>query len=313
MFADVKEFFGIESDEALYDKLTKAIKENNTIEAKKLIEKIKNTELFNKANASHNTLLHSAIEQGLEEVSEILISKMSNDAINIIEKYVLSGEQKGETYLTLLASKGFGKACEMLIPRMSNETINTITKTNNTALTLAADKKLPEVCKKLIPRMSNNAINIIDNKLIDNKHKDSALKKAIRNDMDEVAQMLISSTYDNNIYVIDKYSEDTLLITAAKKGMKTVCKMLISRMPLELINHINKAGDTAASVAAASISSKDTENFKEVFDLLQEKQEEFLKITTITKQNIENSLKDLESVFNNNKKHWMFYLRRYKS
>ena len=202
MFAGIKEFFEIESDEALYDKLIKAIQARNTLEAKKLIEKIKNTELFNKANASHNTLLHSAIEQGLEEVSEILISKMSNDAINIIEEYILSSEQKGETYLTLLASKGFGKACEMLIPRMYNETINTITKTNNTALTLAADKKLTEVCKKLIPRMSNDAINIIDN-----KHKDSALKKAIRNDMDEVAQMLIPSTYDNNIYVIDKYSK----------------------------------------------------------------------------------------------------------
>ena len=43
-------------------------------------------------------------------------------------------------------------------------------------------------------------------------------------------------------------------------------------------------------------------NFKEVFDLLQQKQEEFLKITTITKQNIENSLTDLESAFNTNKK-----------
>lgn len=214
---------------------------------------------------------------------------MSNEAINIIEEYILSGEQKGETYLTLLASKGFGKACEMLIPRMYNETINTITKTNNTALTLAADKKLTEVCKKLIPRMSNDAINIIDN-----KHKDSALKKAIRNDIDEVAQMLIPGTSNDNIYVIDKYSENTLLITAAKKGMKTVCKMLISRMPLELINHINNAGDTAASI--------DTENFKEVFDLLQEKQEEFLKTITIAKQDIENSLKDLESVFNTNKK-----------
>ncbi len=135
--------------------------------------------------------------------------------------------------------------------------------------------------------------------IIDNKHKDSALKKAIRNDMDEVAQMLIPGTSNDNIYVIDKYSENTLLITAAKKGMKTVCKMLISRMPLELINHINNAGDTAASVAAASI---DTENFKEVFDLLQEKQEEFLKTITIAKQDIENSLKDLESVFNTNKK-----------
>ncbi|ABV74469.1 hypothetical protein A1C_00680 [Rickettsia akari str. Hartford] len=44
---------------------------------------------------------------------------------------------------------------------------------------------------------------------------------------------------------IDRYSENTL-ITAAKKGMKTVCKMLISRMPLELINHINNDGDTAS-------------------------------------------------------------------
>jgi len=216
MFASI---FG-ESDEVLYDKLIKAIKDENTLEAERLIDKIKNIELFNQ---------HSG---------------------------------------------------------------------GNTALILAADKKLPIVCKKLIPKMSNEAINITEN-----THKDSALRKAIRNDLDDVAQMLIPRTFKDNINVIDRYPGNTLLILAAKKGMKTVCKMLISRMSDEIINHVNKEGDTAASVAAASVASKDT-NFKEVVDLLQQKQEAFLK--TITKQNVENSLKtvnsDLESAFNANKK-----------
>ncbi|MCC8467374.1 MAG: hypothetical protein LN589_01295 [Rickettsia endosymbiont of Eriopis connexa] len=39
---------------------------------------------------------------------------MSNEAINIIEEYILHGEQKGETYLTLLASKDFGKLVKYL-------------------------------------------------------------------------------------------------------------------------------------------------------------------------------------------------------
>ncbi|MCC8467373.1 MAG: hypothetical protein LN589_01290 [Rickettsia endosymbiont of Eriopis connexa] len=109
---------------------------------------------------------------------------------------------------------------------MYSETINTITKTNNTALTLAADKKLVEVCKTLIPRMSDEAINVIEN-----KHKDSALRKVIRNDMDEVGQMLIPRTSDDTMNVIDR-AGNTLLITAAKKGMNAVCILLISRMPL---------------------------------------------------------------------------------
>lgn len=193
-------FFG-EPDEVLYDKLIKAIRNENTLEAERLIDKIKNIELFNQHGGG------------------------------------------------------------------------------NTALILAADKKLPIVCKKLIPKMSNEAINITEN-----THKDSALRKAIRNDLDDVAQMLIPRTFKDNINVIDRYPGNTLLILAAKKGMKTVCILLISRMSdeLELINHVNKEGDTAASVAAASVASKDT-NFKEVVDLLQQKQEAFLKTITITK------------------------------
>ncbi|QQV74481.1 hypothetical protein H6P87_00013 [Rickettsia tillamookensis] len=214
-----------ESDEVLYGKLIKAIKDENTLEAERLIDKIKNTDLFNQSD-----------------------------------------------------------------------------KNDNTALILAADTKLPIVCKKLISKMSNEAINIIEN-----KHKDSALRKAIRNDLDDVAQELIPRTFKDNINVIDRYPGNTLLILAAKKGMNKVCIMLISRMSddLELINHINKEGDTAVSVAAASVASRDT-NFKEAFKLLQQKQEEFLKTITITKQNVENSLKatsfNLESAFNANKK-----------
>lgn len=99
---------------------------------------------------------------------------------------------------------------------MDFEVINTITGTNNTALTLAADKNLPQVCIKLIPIMSDEVINVTEN-----RHKDSALRKAIWNDLDVVCQMLIPVTSKENINYIDN-SDRTLLILAAQKGMRVV-------------------------------------------------------------------------------------------
>jgi len=51
-------YFSRESDKTLYDNLIKAIQEKNTIEAKRLIKQIQNTDILNTATDEHgNTVL----------------------------------------------------------------------------------------------------------------------------------------------------------------------------------------------------------------------------------------------------------------
>ncbi|MGI4753330.1 MAG: hypothetical protein ACRYE8_06380 [Janthinobacterium lividum] len=157
---------------------------------------MKNEELA-KPNIYGNTPLSLALNKKLEAVCEVLVSRMSDKDISIIETYVEDNVEHRETYFTLAAALGFKGVCENLAPRMSNEAINiinarkhtaltlavskgkgwgeiceklilkmdkkvinTITGANNTALTLAADKNLPQVCIKLIPIMFDEVINV---------------------------------------------------------------------------------------------------------------------------------------------------------
>lgn len=292
-----------EPDGTLYNKLIEAIKSRNSLEVLALIPKMKNEELA-KPNIYGNTPLSLALNKKLEAVCEVLVSRMSDKDISIIETYV----EHRETYFTLAAIKGFKGVCENLAPRMSNEAINvinarkhtaltlaaskgkgwgeiceklilkmdkkvinTITEANNTALTLAADKNLPQVCIKLIPIMFDEVINVTEN-----RHKDSTLRKAIWNDLDVVCQMLIPVTSKENINYID-VSDRTLLILAAQKGMKVVCKMLISRMiednSLDIINHVISKGELKGE-SALSLAEKQ-KGFEDICELLQKSHEEY--------------------------------------
>ncbi|ABE05065.1 ankyrin repeat domain-containing protein [Rickettsia bellii] len=255
-----------EPDGTLYNKLIEAIKSRNSLEVLALIPKMKNEELA-KPNIYGNTPLSLALNKKLEAVCEVLVSRMSDKDISIIETYV----EHRETYFTLAAIKGFKGVCENLAPRMSNEAINVINARKHTALTLAADKNLPQVCIKLIPIMFDEVINVTEN-----RHKDSALRKAIWNDLDVVCQMLIPVTSKENINYID-VSDRTLLILAAQKGMKVVCKMLISRMiednSLDIINHVISKGELKGE-SALSLAEKQ-KGFEDICELLQKSHEEY--------------------------------------
>ncbi|AFB25637.1 ankyrin repeat-containing protein [Rickettsia philipii str. 364D] len=102
-----KKIFGIhkestpeESDEILYnqlisllEKLTCVIhaKDEDKKEVEKLIDKIKNTNLFNQSDEDGNTALILAADAGLEEGCLKLIPKMSDEAILIRSRiYVVS-------------------------------------------------------------------------------------------------------------------------------------------------------------------------------------------------------------------------------
>lgn len=227
---------------------------------------MKNEELV-KPNIYENTPLSLALNKKLEAVCEVLVSRMSDKDISIIETYV----EHRETYFTVAAALGFKGVCENLALRISNEAINVITAHKHTALTLAADKNLPEVCIKLIPIMFDEVINVTEN-----RHKDSALRKAIWNDLDVVCQMLIPVTSKENINYID-VSDRTLLILAVQKGMKVVCKMLISRMiednSLDIINHVVSKGELKGE-SALSFAEKQ-KGFEDIYELLQKSHEEY--------------------------------------
>lgn len=139
-------------DEVLHNKLIAAIKSENSLEALKLIPKMKNEELA-KPNNYGNTPLYLALNKKLGPVCEALVLRMSDKDISIIETYVeLDNTEQKETYFTLAAARGFKKVCENLAPRMSKEAINVITAKKYTALTLAAAKGWGEISIELIPK-----------------------------------------------------------------------------------------------------------------------------------------------------------------
>ncbi|MCC8369544.1 MAG: ankyrin repeat domain-containing protein [Rickettsia endosymbiont of Oxypoda opaca] len=76
-----------------------------------------------------NTALTFAAVQGLEKVCEILIPKMTEQAINVVTK-------AGETALTYAAGEGLEKVCELLIPKMTEQAINQVTNNDDTVLSL---------------------------------------------------------------------------------------------------------------------------------------------------------------------------------
>ena len=132
------------------EELIKAIYVKNEAETQKLIAKMDILELSK--IYIDNTALIWAVDKGLEKVCEMLIPKMSEQAINQVTN-------KGCTALTWAIDKGLEKVCEMLIPKMSEQAISHVTDNGNTALTLAADKDLKKIYELLINKMSIDAIN----------------------------------------------------------------------------------------------------------------------------------------------------------
>ncbi|WP_342270032.1 ankyrin repeat domain-containing protein [Rickettsia endosymbiont of Orchestes rusci] len=143
-------------DELKYNQLISAIKENKAEEVENLIKEL-NSKTLSKIDNNGETALTWAASKGLEKVCEMLISKMSDQAINHVTKTY------GETALTLAAGYGLKKVCEMLIPIMTEQAINQVNSGGSTALTLAAFKGLEKVCEMLISKMSNEAINHVTN------------------------------------------------------------------------------------------------------------------------------------------------------
>jgi ankyrin repeat protein len=239
----------------MWEDLKRAIEENNTTKAVELIKKIDQEELNNKkCQHKGKTALHFAAEKGMREACELLVPKMSSEAINAVTI-------SGHTTLILAASKGMKEVCELLIPKMTPEAINAANKDSKTALYFAAYNGHKEVCELLIPKMSPEAINIV-------YFGSTVLHYAASKGMKEVCELLIPKMTLEAINAIDYRGNTALHLAAntsfrlaANKGKKEVCELLIPKMTLEAINAVDKEGKTALHHAASGGN-------REIFDLV---------------------------------------------
>ncbi|WP_277360821.1 hypothetical protein [Rickettsia asembonensis] len=164
----MKKFFGIDekSDEVLYNelisvlkKLTHAIQatDKDKKEVEKLIDKIKNNNLFNQSDENGNTALILAADAGLEKVCLKLIPKMTLNGINTIENI------RGQPALVKAIWRDLDNVCVELIPLTSKDHINAIDNCGRTLLMLAAKKGMTTVSKMFINLMPPEMIIHVDN------------------------------------------------------------------------------------------------------------------------------------------------------
>jgi hypothetical protein len=195
----------------------------------------------------------------MKEVCELLISLMSLEAINALNKY-------GNTALTLAASKGMKEVCELLIPLMTQEAINAADNYDRTTLYFAAKGGHKEVCELLIPLMSPEAINAVT---IDGY---TALTWAAEKGIKEVCELLIPLMSPEAINAVTQNGK-TALTWAAWKGMKEVCEVLIPLITQEAINAVTTGYyDKGTALYQDIIKFIDNSFIRQVVvDLLQDK------------------------------------------
>ncbi|WP_341793691.1 ankyrin repeat domain-containing protein [Rickettsia endosymbiont of Ceutorhynchus obstrictus] len=239
----------------MWEQLAAAINAKNITEAQNLITSINQSEL-SKVDRDGNTVLmlagknascgitknNSVHWNGLEKVSELLISKMSNLAINVVAK-------DGYTALTWAASAGWIKICEPLIFRMSEQTISAIATNGNTTLIFASMNGLEKICELLLPKMNDQSINSVGSQGF------TALTPAASRGSEKIFELLLPKMNSEAINFVSNNGY-TNLTWAAAKGSEKICELLIPKMNEKAINVIAEDGYTALMRAAHTGSNK---------------------------------------------------------
>ncbi len=184
----------------------------------------------NNANKYSRTALNYAAGNGHKEICELLIPKMSQEAID-------SGI--GEVFVQAATSR-LTDVCKLLIPKMSPEAINTI-QHGATLLHAAARYGLADVCKLLISKMSEEAINIVQD-------GGTVLHAAAKSGLRDVCKLLIPKMSSGAINAINTEGK-TALHYAAERGLKNVCELLLTNMSYAGINNLDKDNRTALHLA----------------------------------------------------------------
>ncbi|KJV91530.1 ankyrin repeat domain-containing protein [Rickettsia bellii] len=165
-------FSWFQTPKTSHEKLIEAIEARNEAEAQNLIVHMDTAEL-SKVNNDDWTALTFAAAYGLEKVCEVLIPKMSYEAINC---WSTNSFWFGFTAFTWVTLNGDKKICELLIPKTSPEVIIDILKlTKEKQFIIEAinscNKTSPEVIINILKLAKEKqfmieAINNYNNKLV---------------------------------------------------------------------------------------------------------------------------------------------------
>jgi ankyrin repeat protein len=226
----------------MWKQLMEAIKASNATKAETFIAQMGDKEL-GPEDEFGNTLLHLAIDKGLDTVAEKLVEKMNQTTIN-------KPKRDGSNALHLAIGNGsekFKKIAEKLLEKMDKEddkeAINKRKSDDSTALHLAVGKGFETVTEKLLEKMDQEAIGYI------NRNGETALYYAIvfKNSPKIAAKLIVKMRHEDlNLlikgntalyYAIDKYASD-------KQDWEVIAEILVKRMSPEAISLVNKDGHT---------------------------------------------------------------------
>jgi ankyrin repeat protein len=218
--------------------LVKAILSQDFEEFKRLFAIAEDSE-FENQSVLEQTLLHVAARVSSTKICELLITKMSGKAINVID-------DQGRTALTWAAVQGNSGICKLLTPVMSFDAINTIDYKKHTALIWAIKNEMNDTSKHLIFWSNQQTLNNLT------KVHATSLSEAIRKDMILVSKMLIPLTSveaikASKIYSHDYYGYKTLLEYTEQYNKPNLYKMLFAKVHssyLEAFGNTDKPGST---------------------------------------------------------------------
>lgn len=214
----------------MWEQLIKAINDGNIKSAEKLISNLTQHEL-SKIDSQGNTALILAVQKLQIRIAEMLINKMSDEAINSVNK------KYGESALTYAIREDLDVVTKILIKRMASDTLNiTDNKGKNTLLMMAAYKGSEEITGMLLDKMSDEVINSCD--IFGN----TALTFAVYKNHGKVAKMLIEGMNEEAIKAVNIQGYSALRL-AIKSGNKKIISLLEDKLQLGSNNELNVPKD----------------------------------------------------------------------
>jgi hypothetical protein len=220
----------------MWEKLIDAIQNNDIEEAKVLISQM-DTEELDQTNSKNETALHLAIMKKIPEVCKLLITKMSDQAINTKDNSPIQNHTYSNVNRTTYSTKprdniNIGNKNFPTILPVFDETDNREPQVQNSfkAVKFAIQKNMPEAPKILVAKKGYTPLDL-----------------AIRF-LPEICELLIPRMSDAAINAVDPHGYTPLQLAISKK-LSEICELLIPRMSDAAINAVRKDGNTALNYA----------------------------------------------------------------
>jgi len=158
------------------------------------------------------SILHYACINEWYEVVIMILDKMTEYSINIIDKY-------NETILTHVCQNKWLDIANKIIHKITHKTLNHINNSNHSAITLAYDNEWIEITNIMIPKMNDKNISFLLSNLCSKKNINAIINliPIISNE---------SINYNKNILCIAcKYNlTDIIDMLLPKCNEQTICQ-----------------------------------------------------------------------------------------